>query len=85
MAARALSEREVRPLAAPTSPPAYLAPAMEGATPVGSPAVHLQQFLEAELAAPPVRKWPPAATLAFIVLTCGGFWAAVVVAALKLL
>ena len=65
--------------------PAYLAPAMEDATPVGSPAVHLQQFLEAELAAPPVRKWPPAATLAFIVLTCGGFWAAVVVAALKLL
>lgn len=26
------------------------------------------------------RKWPPAATLAFILVTCGGFWLAVAVA-----
>lgn len=50
----------------------------EGAAP--SPALMLQQALDAEMSSAPdmaQRKWPPAATAAFIVVTCGGFWAAV--------
>jgi hypothetical protein len=50
----------------------------EGAAP--SPALMLQQALDAEMAGVAdiePRKWPPAATAAFILLTCGAFWAAV--------
>lgn len=50
----------------------------EGAAP--SPALMLQRALGAEMSAVAQAepgKWPPAATLAFIVVTCGGFWAAV--------
>ncbi len=46
-----------------------------------SPALMLQQALAAEiLPAEPERKWPAAATLGFIVMTCGAFWATVAVA-----
>ena len=46
-----------------------------------SPALMLQQALAAEiLPIEPERKWPAAATLGFIVMTCGGFWATVAVA-----
>jgi hypothetical protein len=39
-----------------------------------SPAMALQQALEAEFSAQPQRKWPPVATLGFVLATCGGFW-----------
>lgn len=30
-----------------------------------------------EFVEPQVRKWPPLATVAFVLVTCGGFWIAV--------
>jgi len=44
-----------------------------------SPARALQEQLAAALEAPPASdgKWPPIATLGFIVGTCGPFWAGV--------
>jgi hypothetical protein len=57
-----------------------MATGAEGATP--SPALMLQQALSAEMAERPgeaVRKWPPAAAAAFIVLTCGAFWTVVAI------
>ena len=55
-----------------------MASGAEGAAP--SPALMLQQALTAELndaERDPSGKWPPAATAAFVVVTCGAFWAAV--------
>ncbi len=43
---------------------------------VPSPARTLQQSLADDLMDPEV-KWPPAASLAFILVTCGGFWTVV--------
>ncbi len=40
-----------------------------------SPALELQAQLEAEFSSD--RRWPPAATLAFVLATCGGFWSLV--------
>jgi hypothetical protein len=49
----------------------------DDSAPSPSPALILQQVLEGGLAEPEVKKWPPAVTLAFIVVTCGAFWALV--------
>ena len=51
------------------------ASALDAATP--SPARMLQEALGVELPEPEVKKWPPIATLGFIVATCGSFWAVV--------
>jgi hypothetical protein len=42
-----------------------------------SPARILQQVIADDLSEPRVRKWPPLATAAFIIVTCGSFWFAV--------
>jgi hypothetical protein len=64
---------EVQP-APPRAAPASL---QADSAPTPSPALILQQALEGGLAEPEVKKWPPAATLAFILITCGAFWALV--------
>jgi hypothetical protein len=60
------------PVVGPARPRPQPASAGDAAAP--SPALQLQQALHAEVAAPEVKKWPPAATLGFIVVTCGAFW-----------
>lgn len=40
-----------------------------------SPALELQAQLAAEFSNE--KRWPPAATLAFVLATCGGFWSLV--------
>jgi hypothetical protein len=50
--------------------------------PLASPSQHLQMALEAEFTPPPLEKWPPIKTVAFIVVVCGGFWALVALAVL---
>jgi hypothetical protein len=58
---------------------------------VPPPAHKLQGLVEARLLAdgdfaePSEPRWPPIATLAFVVATCGGFWAVVIFAAAHLL
>ncbi len=43
-----------------------------------SPARALQGRLSAGLSDPPVeKKWPRSATVAFVIVTCGAFWALV--------
>lgn len=61
------------------------APASETAAATTSPALVLQEVLSGGLAEPEVKKWPPIATLGFILVTCGGFWAAVAFAATHLM
>jgi hypothetical protein len=53
--------------------------------PSASPSQHLQLALEAEFSPPPLEKWPPIKTVAFIAVVCGGFWAMVAVAILYVL
>ena len=45
-----------------------------------SPALMLQQALSAELHPELEAKWHPAATIGFVVVTCGAFWATVAIA-----
>lgn len=53
----------------------------DGAAP--SPALMLQQALDAEIGGAAdlgeVRRWPALATVGFVVVTCGAFWAAVAI------
>jgi len=68
------------------TPKTKVSAANEDSIATPSPALILQQTLSAELSEPEVRKWPPAATVAFVVATCGAFWALVgfgIVAALR--
>jgi hypothetical protein len=57
-------------------------------TPVGSQANELQRLVESRFADEfdPLdrQKWHPAATLGFVFVTCGGFWAAVALVATRI-
>lgn len=75
--ARTTNEAAHRPAHRARSRP-RAATGAEGAAP--SPALMLQQALDAEMAGVAdmaERRWPAVATLGFIVLTCGAFWAVV--------
>jgi hypothetical protein len=67
------------------------APATGAEMAVPPPTHRLQELLEARVLAegrfvePSEPRWPPLATLAFVVATCGSFWAAVIFAATHLL
>jgi hypothetical protein len=67
------------------------APVTGAETAVPPPTHRLQELLEARMLAeghfaePSEPRWPPLATLAFVVATCGSFWALVIVAATHLL
>jgi hypothetical protein len=50
-----------------------------------SPVQDLQLALEAEFGPAELRKWPPIATLGFIVGVCGGFWGLVAVTVLRVI
>jgi hypothetical protein len=70
------AERPMRPVDPNTSP-------ADGGP---SPARSLQKMLASDLDVRPLkRRWSKRATLGFIVLTCGSFWALVVFAVLRLL
>ena len=48
--------------------------------------VHIAQAPAAAESIPPeIKKWPPLATLAFIVVTCGAFWTAVILGVSQLI
>jgi hypothetical protein len=67
-------------VAPPQSPSARTLAAATGAeASAGSNVRELQELVEARLLdfEPDVGKWPPAATIAFVLVTCGGFWAGV--------
>lgn len=79
-ARKALRER---PSAAPErTTPVKLAD--DGAAPVASAVHDLQGLLALSLEAPD-RKWPARATVGFVLLVCGGFWAGVFLAVRMLL
>jgi hypothetical protein len=89
MASRAPKGKLPDELAAEPPTARSLAAASGSEPPVASRAQQLQTMLEARLSQdfepPGEGKWPPAATLGFIIVTCGGFWAAVIFAASRLL
>ena len=71
-----------------------LATATEDHAAAPSPALTLQQTLATTMylgeaaclgEAAQIRKWPPIATLAFVVVTCGAFWTAVALGVSRLL
>jgi hypothetical protein len=67
-------------VASQQSPPVrHLAAATGEEASAGSNVRELQELVEARLLdfEPDVGKWPPAATIGFVLVTCGGFWAAV--------
>lgn len=87
MAARARQAGDTRPVeqvdAQLERPRPTVVSDNDGAAP--SPALMLQRALHEGLAEPRIKKWPPIATLGFILATCGGFWAAVAFGAAQLL
>ncbi len=69
--------------ATPSEATSAVASADMTATPIPSPAMQLQDQLERALAESDFEpRWSARRTLAFILLTCGGFWAALIYAIL---
>jgi hypothetical protein len=90
MAARARHSGS-RHAASPEPSAPQPAAATGGEASIPAPAHRLQELLEtrllaeADFAEADEKRWPPFATLAFIVATCGGFWGVVIFAAIRLL
>jgi hypothetical protein len=72
-----MAVRRIRAEGQASSQPLRARPVLAGqsARSARSPALELQAQLSADLDAR--GRWPPLATLAFVVGTCGGFWTAV--------